>query len=109
MTILFRKKVDYMECKYTCFDRVIHSIKKLNENKLKDACSIIKESGLEDFLDFCVENDCFSEEQAATIMDFILMWEDLDGNYYEEDEEKLIRLYEAVGISKEIFEELVLE
>ena len=97
-----------MKCKYTCFDRVIHSTKELKEEKLKDACSIIKESGLEDFLDFCVENDCFSEEQAATIMDFILMWEDLDGNYYEEDEEKLIRLYEAVGISKETFEEFVL-
>lgn len=93
-----------MECPYTCFDRVIYSIKKLPKRKIKKAIEIILEDfSLEDFLDFCVENNCFTENQKLTIFDFIIMWEDLDGNYFEEDEEKLIRLYEAVGITKEIF------
>ena len=29
------------------------------------------------------------------------MWEDLDGNYWEENPEKLATLYEAVGVTKE--------
>lgn len=91
-----------MECRYTCFDRVIYLIRKLPEEKLKEVVTIIQELSLEDFLDFCVENNCFSEEQKSTIFDFIIMWKDLDGNYFEEDEEKLIRLYGAVGITKEM-------
>lgn len=91
-----------MKCIYTCFDRVINTIKKLQEDRLPEACELIQESGLEEFLDFCVENNCFTKEQSQTLLDFILMWEDLEGNYYEEDEEKLIRLYEAVGITKDM-------
>lgn len=89
-----------MKCVYTCFDRTIYTIKKLQEDKLTEACELIQDSGLEEFLDFCVENGCFTKEQSQTLLDFIIMWEDLDRNYYEEDEEKLIRLYEAVGITK---------
>lgn len=92
-----------MECKYTCFDKVVYSISKMPEEKIREAVKIVQDLGFEDFLDFCVENDCFTEEQKSTIYDFIIMWENLDGNYFEEDEEKLIRLYEAVGITKEIF------
>ena len=32
------------------------------------------------------------------------MWEDLDGNYWEEDYDKLHELYDRVGITEEIFE-----
>ena len=96
-----------MECKYTCFDRVIHSINKLANSKLNEAMKIIKDSNFQDFLDFCEENGCFTKEQASTILDFVIMWEDLEGNYYEENEEKLIRLYEAVGITKEVFESYI--
>lgn len=92
-----------MECRYTFFDRVIFLTKKLPKRKIKEAVKIIQEFSFEDFLDFCVENNCFTEEQKSIIIDFIIMWEDLTGNYYEEDEEKLIRLYEAVGISQEVF------
>ncbi len=96
-----------MECKYTCFDRIIHSTKKLSDNKLNEAMKIIQNSNFEEFLDFCEENGCFTKEQASTILDFVIMWEDLESNYFEEDEEKLIRLYEAVGITKEIFESYI--
>lgn len=96
-----------MKCKYTCFDRVIHLTKKLSNNKLNEAMKIIQDSNFEDLLDFCEENGCFTKEQASTILDFVIMWEDLESNYFEEDEEKLIRLYEAIGITKEIFESYI--
>jgi len=96
-----------MECKYTCFDRVIHSTKKLSDNKLNEAMRIIQDSNFEDFLDFCEENGCFTKEQGFTILDFVVMWEDLESNYFEEDEEKLLRLYEAVGITKEVLESYI--
>ncbi len=101
------KEIFDMECKYTCFDRVIHLIKKLSDDKLYEAMKIIRDSNFEDFLDFCEENGCFTKEQASTILDFVIMWEDLESNYCEEDKEKLIKLYEAVGITKEIFEKYI--
>jgi hypothetical protein len=33
------------------------------------------------------------------------MWEDLDGNYWEEDYDRLMALYEAVGLSEEVWNE----
>lgn len=53
------------------------------------------------FPDFCVENGCFTKSQAATLYEGIVMWEDLDGNYWEENPEKLATLYEAVRVTKE--------
>ena len=87
-----------MECNYTCFDRVLHLVKKLPKEKLKECDEIIREYTFVDLLDFCIENECFTKEQAQTIYDFIVMWEDLDGNYWEEDFDKLHRLYSAIGI-----------
>lgn len=51
-----------MDCKYTCFDRVMHLV-----------------------IDFGVENGCFTKIQTNILYDGIVMWEDLDGNYYEND------------------------
>lgn len=31
------------------------------------------------------------------------MWEDFDGNYYEEDYDKLQELYEKMGITENVF------
>ena len=90
-----------MECKVTCFERVMYLVKPLPEDKLKEAVEIIQEDSFQDFLDFCVENGCFMKPQAATLYEGIVMWEDLDGNYWEENPEKLATLYEAVGVTKE--------
>lgn len=87
-----------MECKYTAFDRIINITKKLPENRVDEAVQIIQEDSLIDFLDFCEENNCFTEKQATTLYDFIIIFEDLSSNYHEFDQEKLIRLYDAVGI-----------
>ena len=69
-----------MECKVTCFERVMHLVGELPKNKLKEGVEVIQEYSFQDFLDFCVENGCFTEEQSNTLYDGIVMWEDLDGN-----------------------------
>ena len=91
-----------MECKVTCFDRVMHLVKELPKNKLKEAVEIIQEYSFEDFLEFCVDNNCFTKEQSNTLYEGIVMWEDLDGNYWEEDYDKLHELYDKVGITEDV-------
>ena len=91
-----------MECKFTCFDRVIHLTEKLPEDKLKEAYELTLEYGLQEFLEFCVDNGCFTESQSDVLYCHIVMWEDLDGNYYEEDYDKLQELFDAVGLTREV-------
>lgn len=93
-----------MECKYSCFDRVMNLVKPLPKDKLIEAVEIIQEYSFVDFLDYCVGNGCFTKEQGNTIYEGIVMWEDLEGNYWEEDFNKLIKLYDKVGITDEIME-----
>lgn len=98
-----------MECKVTCFDRVMHLVEELPKDKYKEAVEIIQEYNFIDFLDFCVENNCFTEAQSTTLYEGIVMWEDLDGNYWEEDYDKLHELYDKVGITEEVFEQFTEE
>ena len=88
-----------MECKVTCFDRVMNLVKPVPEEKKNELCELITDYGFQDILDFGVENECFSEGQASTLYEGIVMWEDFDGNYYEEDEDKLNDLYERMGVT----------
>ena len=97
------------DCKYTCFDRVMHLVKRLPEELLKEAWEIAAEYSFTDFLDFCVKNKCFTEEQAVTLYEGIVMWEDLDGNYWEEDHDKVNTLYDAVGLTREVCNRFVKE
>ena len=60
-------------------------------------------------LEFCVDNKCFTKEQSSTLYDFIIVWEDLDGNYYEEDYDKLSELYEAIGVTEEVYNKYLKE
>lgn len=96
-----------MDCKVTCFDRVMHLVKELPKDKHKDAVEIIQEYSFIDFLEFCVDNGCFTQEQSDTLYDGIVMWEDLDGNYWEEDYDKLHKLYDKVGITEEVLWQFV--
>lgn len=98
-----------MNCNITCFDRVMHNVKELPDNKLKEAVEVIVYDGLYEFLSFCVENNCFTKEQSDTLFEGIVMWEDYDGNYWEEDIDKLNMLYDNVGITVEVFSELLPE
>lgn len=91
-----------MDCKYTSFDKVIHSTKELPDCAKEEAVEIIKDGSFAMFLGFCVENGCFTQKQSEVVYCFIAMWEDLDGNYWEEDREKLLRLYDKVGITEEM-------
>jgi len=93
-----------MECKYTCFDRVMHLVKSAEtEQQLKDLVSIIQEDGLSALLDYAVQEGLMTEAQSHTIFDGIVMWEDLDGNYYEEDHDKLMLLHERLGVTEQVF------
>jgi hypothetical protein len=92
-----------MECKVSCFDRVLYCVKELPKDKYKEAIEIIQEYSFQDFLDFCIENKCFTEMQSFTLYDGIVMWEDFESNYWEEDYDKLHELYDKVGITEDVF------
>lgn len=98
-----------MECKVTCFERVMHLVKPLPEEKFAEAVKIMQNYTFSDFLDFCVDNNCFTKIQASTLYDGIVMWEDLESNYWEEDGDKLLDLYDAVGITEKVFYKYVEE
>lgn len=93
-----------MECKYTCFDRVMHLVKPAQTKKQKkDLVFIIQQDSLAALLDYSVQEKLMTEEQSHTIYDGIIMWEDLEGNYYEEDYDRLMMLHEKLGITEEVF------
>lgn len=92
-----------MECKVTCFDRVMNLVMPLPKDKQEEAVDIINNWTFQDLLTFCVDNGCFTEMQSYTLFDGIVMWEDLDGNYWEEDFDKLDELYEKLGITEEVY------
>ena len=94
-----------MNCKVTCFDRVMHLVEELPKSKYAEAIEIINEYSFEEFLEFCVDNGCFTKEQSSTLYDGIVMWEDFDGNYWEEDYDKLHELYDKVGITEDVLEQ----
>lgn len=97
-----------MECKYTCFDRVMHLVKPAEEERqLRDLVYLIQEDGLSALLDYAVQEGLMTELQSHTIYDGIVMWEDLDGNYYEEDHDKLMLLHEKLGITEEVFKKFM--
>lgn len=94
-----------MECKVTCFDRVMYLVEELPKDKHEEAVKLITEYSFEEFLNFCVDNGCFTKGQSNTLYDGIVMWEDLESNYWEEDCDKLMELYDKVGITEEVFEQ----
>lgn len=94
-----------MECNYTSFDRAMHMVKPAEEERqLKDLVSIIQEDGLSALLDYAVQEGLVTEPLSHTLFDGIVMWEDLEGNYYEEDYDKLMLLHEKLGVTEQVFE-----
>lgn len=88
-----------MECKFSCFDRVLHLVKPLVKKDLKEAHCIVTEYSFSDLLEFGVDKGCFTKEQSQTLYEGIVMWEDLEGNYWEEDYDKYNSLLLAMGIN----------
>jgi hypothetical protein len=84
----------------------MHLVEPLHKNQLREAYEIMLDYSFEDFLNFCVECGCFTAMQSQTLFDGIVMWEDLEGNYWEEDYDKLMELYDKVGLTREACEEL---
>lgn len=93
-----------MECLYTCFDRVMHLVKPAEEERqLKDLVYLIQEEGLAALLDYAVQEKLMTREQSNTIYDGIVMWENLEDNYFEEDYDKMMLLHEKLGVTEEVF------
>lgn len=90
-----------VECKYTCFDRVLFLTKELPSNKKKEAVEIIQNDSFTELLDFCVKNNCLTQQQSHTIYEGIIMWEDLETNYYEEDREKYLIFLDKIGLDED--------
>ena len=66
-----------MDCNVTCFERVMHMVKPLSEDKHKEAVGIIQELSFDDFLYFCVENNSFIKTKSSILYDGIATWENL--------------------------------
>lgn len=94
-----------MECNVTCFERVMHLVKPVPEDKLEELCELITDYSFSDILDFGVANGCFTEAQSKTLYEGIVMWEDLDGNYFEEDDDKLSDLLDKMGATTDMVRE----
>lgn len=94
-----------MKCKYNSFDLAIHRIERVtDEDELKILYDCYQEASFSEFLDECVARGIIPNEHLAnTIWDFTEMWEDLDGTYYEEDNEKLTTVLDAIGLTPEVF------
>ena len=95
------------DCLYTTFDIMIHKIKPLPKNKLKEAVKIAQEYSLIDLIDFCAENNCYPENWKNTLFDFMIMFEDLEASYWEEDREKYLNFLESIGVTEEVFRKYV--
>ncbi len=96
-----------MDCPYTCYDRVLHLISPLEtKEQLKEAKEVYDEYSFMEFLDFLADQNCFTNEQSNTIYDFIVKWENLEGNYWEEDLELLRKLLDAIGLTIEVYNSL---
>ena len=74
-----------MDYKYTAYDRIIHITEKLPKDKISEAIEIIQEDSFQDLLDFCVEQNCFTQAQAITLYDFTIVFDSLDDNYHDFD------------------------
>ena len=70
-----------MDYKYTAYDRIIHITEKLPKDKISEAIEIIQEDSFQDLLDFCVEQNCFTQAQAITLYDFTIVFDSLDDKF----------------------------
>ena len=89
------------DCPYTCFDRVLNQVSRIpkeDTEKMEELYQICTDDSLIDVLDFGVANGLFTESQSTTLYEGIIMWEDLNGNYYEEDPDKYDALLSHMGV-----------
>lgn len=75
-----------------------------NEEDLNTAISIMDEPLIE-YIDFLVEKHPeLTKEDADILWEGIVMWNDYEGNYYEENDEMLVAMLEKTGVTKEAVE-----
>ena len=90
--------------KYTTFDVVMHNILPFqNEERLENAVHICCIDSLPALLEYAADCRCIAHRDYFTILDGIRMYEDLSGDYWEDDLDKLMLLHEKLGITEEVF------
>ena len=98
-----------MECNVTRFDKVLHYIEEVPADKKEELYELITDYSFTDVLDFAVENSILSRRDAQTVFDSIIMYEDFESNYFEEDEDKINAFYEKLGVDIEELKEYQLK
>lgn len=93
------------ECIYSSRDVALHQIKEISKENLKEAVKIYKEESFCDFLDFCQELGCFTEQVRTILYWSSLVYEDLEGSYFEEDLSKVNEILDNLGLTNKIFVE----
>lgn len=79
--------------KYTMFNRIIHFTKKLSNAKKEQGTEIARCQTVLELLDFCVENQCFSQKAKEFLAEGILQEKNT-----KKQQEKILLLYDAIGI-----------
>lgn len=98
----------------TMYGKICSMLKPIPEKDRTAAHEIMREDSLCDFVDFCIDKGCFSSlatDQISYYRRFILdsialIDADPMENYYENDPEKLGQLYDAVGMTEDVCQEI---
>ena len=91
------------DCGFSALQRVMHNVQQVPDDKKEELFRLIADKGLQEVLDFGVENGLFSRLQSYTLYDGIVMWEDLEGSNCKEDPVKYSVLLEHMGVDVEEF------
>lgn len=86
------------KCKVSCFERTLHAVKPTPEYIIRELYRIIAEEDIIAVLNFGIKMNCFTERQAMTLHDGIRYWDDVKGDYCENDTEKYNTLLTKMGV-----------
>ena len=89
------------------YEEIMNLIKPLSEDKYEEAVKIYEESYacIQDMLDFCVENKCFTEEQSHMLYKHIVMVNYVEGETWEEDWDRMNEFYNKIGLTDEVIKQ----
>ena len=87
------------------YEELMSLIKPLSEDKYEEAVKIYEENYyvcIQEMLDFCVKNKCFTEEQSKMLYEHIVMVNYVEGEAWEEDLDRVEEFYNKIGLTDEV-------
>ena len=89
------------------YEEIMNLIKPLSEDKYEEAVKIYEENYacIQDMLDFCVKNKCFTEEQSYMLYEHIVMVNYVEGETWEEDWDRMKEFYNKIGLTDEVIKQ----